>query len=109
MKKLIIEYKDYVLKVHASKTNTTIFNSHEVRSPIDMGYIISSIRNKVSKNYAINKRDMYSMGHEWRAHNLLYSLGIMRSRTKDVDLNINQTWYIKMLYSILSLFYFHFK
>lgn len=49
------------------------------------------------------------MVNEWSVHNLLYSLGIQKDRTKDVDLNINQHWYIKVGYFLLSPIYFIFN
>ena len=72
-------------------------------------FILYTVRGEVSdKKAAIHKRGIWSMTHEWRAHNLLYSLGIKRDRTKDVDLDVNQPWYIKVAYSVLSIFYPHF-
>lgn len=109
MKKLIIRYKDFILKVHSSECNTTIFDSYRVKSPCDMESIIYCIKSRVPNGYAIDKRGISSMIHEWRVHNLLYSLGILKSRVKDVDLNINQPWYVKVLYFTLSPFYFHFR
>lgn len=109
MKKLIINYKNFILRVHASENNTTIFDSYLVKSPQDMKSIICQIQSEVSGKYAINTRSVSSMVYEWRVHNLLYSLGIERGRTKDVDLNIGQPWYSKVLYFILSPFYLHFK
>lgn len=108
MKKIIIRYKDFILKVYLSKDNTTILDSYKVSSPKDMKSIIYHIREQVTDDIAINIRSVSSMIYEWRVHNLLYTLGIMRARTSSVDLNINQPWYIKTLYAILSLFYFHF-
>lgn len=108
MKKIIIRYKDFTLKVHLSKDNTTILDSYKVSSPKDMKSIIYHIKEQVTDDIAINIRSVSSMIYEWRVHNLLYTLGIMRARTSSVDLNINQPWYIKTLYAILSPFYFHF-
>jgi hypothetical protein len=36
-------------------------------------------------------------------HNRLYKLHILRDRTKDVDLEYKQKWYLKVLYSILGI------
>lgn len=76
MKKLIIRHKNFILKVHASENNTTIFDSHLVKSPCDMKSIIYSIKSETSSEYAINKRSISGMISEWRVHNLLYSLNI---------------------------------
>lgn len=75
-----------------------------------MKKILYRIKDKVKedKTLAIHNRSVSSMVNEWRVHNLIYSLGIFKDRTKSVDLNIGQPWYIKALYTILSPFYFHF-
>lgn len=109
MKKIIVRHKDLVLKVHISEDNTTIFDSYKVKSPWDMESIIYYIKGEASDDMAINKRNISSMIYEWRTHNLLYSLGILRDRVKDVDLNTNQPWYVKALYFVLSPFYLHFS
>lgn len=109
MKELIIKHNNFILRVNVSENNTTIFDSYLVKSPWDMESIIYYIKAKTTDEYAINRRNIYSMIYEWRTHNLLYSLGIMRDRTRDVDLNTGQPWYSKVLYFILSLFYLHFR
>ena len=48
------------------------------------------------------KRSIKSYVREWRAHNRLYALGIFRSRTKDVDLNVNEKWYRRLGYFFLG-------
>ncbi len=105
----LIIHKGFALTVHATEDNTTIFNSRIITSPRDMKDIIHKIRCMVTEECAIHKRSVSSMVYEWRVHNLLYTLGIERDRTKDVDLNIGQPWYSKVLYFILSPFYFHFS
>ena len=37
-------------------------------------------------------RSSESLEAEWGVHNVLYRLGIFRSRTKDVGLNFPQKW-----------------
>lgn len=109
MKKLIINSRGFILKVDASETCTTIYDSYKVKSPWDMESIIYSIKAETTEEYAINKRNISSMIYEWRCHNLCHSLHILRDRTKDVDLNIGQPWYIRVLYTVLSPFYLHFR
>lgn len=108
MKKLVIRHNNLALKVHLSKNCTTIFDSYKVKDFIDMNSILCSIEEQASPNMAIHKRSNLCMIREWRTHNLFHALGIKRKRTKDVDLNLNQPWYIKALYYIISPFYFHF-
>lgn len=47
-------------------------------------------------------RSMNSLRREWATHNALYALGILRSHTKDVDLNYPQKWYMRLAYSIVG-------
>lgn len=57
------------------------------------------------------RRGFESLVDEWKAHNILYWLGIKRSSTKDVDLNTNETkgrisWYkiVAWFYPVFELF-----
>ena len=106
MDKLIIKYKGNYYRVDMSKDNTKIYNSHKITCHLDMIKFLKILRIKYPQHeLAIRKRSLYGMLVEWKAHNLLYYLGILRSQTADVDLNIKQKWYIKIAYFILSLMY----
>lgn len=104
MKKIIIQYNEFILRVSASENNIHIENSYRVKRSSDMKNIIYIIRDTF-KDLDINKRSIGSIINEWRVHNLLYSLNIYRDRTKDVDLEYPQSWYIKVLYTLLSPLY----
>lgn len=106
---LMFIHKGYILKVYSTKYNTHIHDSYQVKRINDMKGAIALIRTAVhDKNTAIHKRSVNSMIHEWRAHNLLYSLGIKKSRTGSTDLEANQPRYMKIAYFILSLLYPHY-
>ena len=47
-------------------------------------------------------RSRRSLKAEWATHNALYALRIKRKRTKDVDLNANQPWYVSAAYYTLG-------
>ena len=47
-------------------------------------------------------RSMGSMRREWAVHNLAYALRIKRSKTKDCDLEFEQTWYNKLAYGVVG-------
>lgn len=106
MKKVIIEYNQYIIKAHLTEDNTSIIDSYRVKSISDMIDVLKEIRKTCDESYAIHKRSIFSMVNEWRAHNLLYSLHIKRDRTGSVDLNIGQNIGMKIAYLILSILYF---
>ncbi len=89
---------------------TTILNSYRIKSISDMEDVIDTLREMVKNlqtkdDWAINKRSKAGMIIEWRAHNLLYFLGICYDRTGSVDLDLNEPWYRKLGYLILSTLY----
>lgn len=89
---------------------TRIPNSYRIKSIRDMEYIINRSREAINKNpafhtFAINKRTTAGMIIEWRAHNMLYALHYKRARTRTVNLDINEPWYRKIGYIILSTLY----
>ena len=47
-------------------------------------------------------RTMKSLCHEWAVHNFLYSLGLFRSHTKDVDLNWPIKKIVELAYNIIG-------
>lgn len=108
MKKIIIRYKDKSFKVSISEDNTSIIDSYKVKSIRDMKGILSEIRSEADSSMAVNNRSIFSMINEWRVHNLLYTFNIQRNRTKSVDLDTRQPWYMRITYTVLSPFYLHF-
>lgn len=111
MRKIIIRYKNKSIRVIASEDNTCIVNSYRIEDKNTMKDVLSKIKKSLQddSSLAIHKRSMKSMIREWRVHNLLYSLNIQRDRTESVDLDINQPWYIKVAYFLLSPLYLHFS
>lgn len=108
MKQFILEYKDFILKVTTTENNTNIQDSYKVKSIDHMIDILYRIQDESSSEMAINKRGVWGMLNEWRTHNLLYSLGIEKYRTKSVDLDYKQPWYMSVAYALISPFYLHF-
>ena len=60
----------------------------------------------VPSEMAVNQRDIESQVREWRAHNFFYRIHVFRSRTKDVDLELEQVWYRELFCRVVSFFYF---
>ena len=106
MKEINIKYSKYIINVLLSINNTSIADSYRIRRIDDMVNVLKKIRNTCDNSYAIHKRSIFGMVNEWRVHNLLYFLHIKRRRIGTVDLNINQSIWAKIAYTLLSVFYF---
>ena len=89
-----------------SVTNTHIVNSYLIRSKKAMREFLRCLRDEVSPEMSVYVRDIESQVREWRAHNFFYFLHVFRSRTKDVDLELKQSWYRELFCDVVSFFYF---
>ena len=77
-----------------------------MRSKEEMREFLRQVRAQSSPDMAVCRRDLESMVREWRSHNLFYCCHVFRSRTKDVDLELCQTWYRELFCRVVSFFYF---
>lgn len=97
-------YRNSVLYVTTTAYNTHIENSYIVKSRKDMRGILECIEYNSLCGDAVRRIPMKTMLREWRAHNLLYALGIARKHTGSVDLN-EEHWWRRIGYFVLSLMY----
>ena len=89
-----------------STENTHILDSVLVKSKEEMREYLQRVRDAAQPEMAVCHRDLESMVREWRSHNFFYHIHIFRSRTKDVDLELRQTWYRELFCRVVSFFYF---
>lgn len=88
-----------------SKNCLQLKESYMVECPLEMedilNYIIDTNKSIDSfiHNYSINR-----MIDEWKSHNLCYELGILPSRTADVNLTPN-SFIMKIIYYIAAKIY----
>ena len=87
-------------------TNTHIVDSCTVKSKEDIRAYLQDLRDEAGPEMAVSQRDLESQVHEWRSHNFFYFLHVFRSRTKDVDLELRQTWYRELFCRVVDFFYF---
>ena len=87
-------------------TNTHITDSCMVQSKADIRAFLENLRESSAPEMAVNQRDLESQVREWRSHNFFYRIHVFRSRTKDVDLELKQTWYRELFCRMVSFFYF---
>ena len=90
----------------ATPTNTHILDSCRVRNKAEMREFLEAVRSEASPEMAVCQRDLESMVREWRSHNFFYWLHVFRSRTKDVDLELEQAWYRELFCRVVSFIYF---
>lgn len=71
-----------------NKDSIHIEDSYKIKKEIEMVKILIDIKNKcTSSEYFFNTVKMNTMTDEWKTNNLFYNLHILRSHTKNVDLN----------------------
>lgn len=68
----------------------------------DFDYILDIRASRADKHefMVFEKRSRFSLKMEWAVHNFLYKLGIAKVRTKDVDLDWPQKWYVTAAYIV---------
>ena len=89
-----------------SSENTRIIDSCKMTSKVEMREYLEAVRRQSPAEMAVNRRDLESQVREWRSHNFFYKLHIFRSRTKDVDLELQQPWWRELFCRVVSFFYF---
>jgi len=87
-------------------TNTHIIDSCLITSKEDMRAYLQELRDTSAPEMAVNQRDLESQVREWRSHNFFYKFHVFRSRTKDVDLELKQSWPRELFCRVVSFFYF---
>ena len=87
-------------------TNTHILDSYMIKSKEAIRAYLQGLREQSTPEMAVNRRDLESQVREWRSHNFFYRIHVFRSRTKDVDLELHQTWIRELFCRVVNLFYF---
>ena len=111
---MIVVYKDDVwcevvfCPIDSKNLNICVKNSYKIKYSDDIENLLKIICN----NHAFSefkiagyKRTLSSMRREWEAHNLLYKLGIFKTRTGNTDLDNNESFIRKTGYAVLSFIY----
>ena len=98
-------YENMTINCIISADNVHIMDSSRIRKPADMKAILEIIREEATNRGFTYKRSVSSWLREWKAHNLLSDRDIEFSRTSSVDVNEGETFFRRLAYFILSLFY----
>ena len=79
--------------------NCKIKNSFLIKSKKLKYEFIAYLIRKYPQFLARSKKSYY---REWKTHNIFYKLNILRKSTIDTDLNINESWWRRVGYFIVS-------
>ena len=93
-------------KAIVSTTNTHIVDSCQIKGKDDIRAYLEGLRELASPEMAVNQRDLESQVREWRSHNFFYLIHVFRRRTKDVDLELCQSWWRELFCRVVDWFYF---
>ena len=90
-----------MVEYNVSDFDIQIIDGYKV-SKRDFDKELDGIEALYPNNLVFAARSRGSLKREWATHNAFYDLHLFRSRTKDVDLNIPQTWYEKLGYAVIG-------
>ena len=83
-----------------TRNNLHIDDSHEIGKR-QFRSALCAIEERHPELY-VWRRSEGSLRREWATHNLCYQMGYKRERTKDVDLNYPQKWYVTLAYAVVG-------
>lgn len=82
-----------------TENNIHIENSCDILKN-DFQGVLSLIKREYPGNKVLENRSVKSMEREWCVHNWCYAHGIAKERTRSVDLNWPQRWWVKAIYAV---------
>ena len=92
---------EYEVSGSDNNENVKIIDSYLIKEDAVKYAFIDSLKDDdllVSRSYQ-------SLIREWKAHNILYKFGLFKDRTKDTDLNENESWFRRLGYFIITLLF----
>lgn len=89
------------LKITICSTNIRLHDSFKIKTKEEKLFILHEIVNVFPE--ILEYRTIKSMLREWKAHNILYKLHILRESTKDTDIEFKQKFIFKIGYFLISL------
>lgn len=104
MHQLSYFHKNTYLHISFDELNIHIEDSYQVKTKKEMEEILRIVEGASFNRGISYLRKRASWIREWKAHNLLYKLGLFKDRTKSVDLNEKESWFRRLGYFILSIF-----
>lgn len=104
MYSMSFKYENNLIQVHYNRHSISILNSYKIKRKRDMRFILTLIECASFNRGIFYSRNQSSWIRDWKAHNVLYKLGIKNSKTKHITLNEKKSLLKRFGYFILSLF-----
>lgn len=107
MEKIFEEMKPLITFTYDKNPSMHIQNSYMVSSNDEIMYVLNRVHDMDEYKQlqaAGYTRTIKSEFKEWKAHNLLYKLGILKERTSTTDFAQNESKLFRFGYAILSMF-----
>ena len=107
MEKIFEEMKPFITFTYDENPGMSIQNSYKVKSNDEIMYVLNRIHemDEYKQMQEVGyTRTIESEFREWKAHNLLYRLGILKERTCTTDFAQNESKLFRFGYAILSIF-----
>ena len=86
----------------ADPNNIHIVDSYLIRKR-DFKEALRKIHSEHLEHRVLLERNWNHVCLEWACHNFLYSIRVLRSHTKDVDINTPLKWYVKVAYAVCGV------
>ena len=86
-----------------SSNNINIRDSYTVMNKKEMAEVLYVIQHRHPECEVFKIRKWDNLLSEWKCHSRLYNWGLFKSNTKDADLDINEPWWRKILYTIFGV------
>ena len=98
----MIKRKILGVEIEITNNNVRIIDSFKITDKNSMKNILNIVRNLAMRKGIYFKRNNKSWIQEWKAHNLLYKFHLLKSHTKDTDLEENESKFRLFCYKILG-------
>lgn len=100
-----LEYINYtnhkIINFELHDNGVNVMDAYLVKDDDEKARFIIEIMNF----HSFEKREPKSLIREWKAHNICYRLGIMKSHAKDCYLDNNEKLYRRVFYWLITLLF----
>lgn len=105
--KIIRQYCGFTVGFDFVTLNITIIDGFKAKTKAEIMKVLDVIHKTSCYSMLVKRgytRTIESEYQEWRAHNILYKLGILRERTGNIDISNNESKIRRFGYAVLSIF-----